>query len=49
MILGNVGLDGFDADDTVLASMLIFICTIFVMIIMLNLLIAIVNEIFTSV
>ena len=43
MILGNVGLDGFDTAQIFTASILVVTCTLFVMIVMLNLLIAIVN------
>ena len=49
MILGNGDLSFFDASLIVPASILVIICTLFAMILMLNLLIAIINEIYTKV
>ena len=49
LILGQISLDYFDPAHYLISSILVTFCTLFVMIVMLNLLIAIIGEIFNKV
>lgn len=49
MILGDVSLESFDSDHQLIAAILVVFCTLFVMIVMLNLLISIVSQVYSDV
>ena len=49
MTLGDFSIDDFDSEHKFIAAILIVICTMFVMIIMLNLLISIIGSVYSSV
>jgi len=49
MILGNVTIEDFDSDHKIAAAFQVVACTLLVMIVMLNLLISIVSQVYSDV